>query len=268
MSPPLTPTHPGGIVAVMPDARAVARSVLAFTLVGGALLAGGLQFEAASIKPYSPSPPQVIVSNGKAKTMSNRGVRVEGNRLRARNETAKDLIEYAYDVTDYRLSGGPAWMSADAFDIDAKADGDEARTREQLMEMLRGLLEDRFKLKSHFETRDVVGIALVVDTKGTKLKPSAPDAKPSMSIASDGAGGDLATYNAWPVAGIVQLVQSMRDRPVSDRTGLTGRYDYKLALGQDASLDALQGDLGLKLQNEKLTSQVLVVDSLDRPSAN
>src|SRR5687768_1031622 len=123
---------------------------LATTLPGGAQSAG---FEVASIKPSNPNPtgplgatPMMLPALG---------------RLTAQNVTLRMLIMGAYQKQPYEIVGGPPWFNTDKFDINAVAEN-KAATTDQLLGMLQTLLADRFKLKTHIETRDVPIYALVL----------------------------------------------------------------------------------------------------------
>src|SRR5215470_19100119 len=111
-------------------------------------------FEAASVKPNTDS--RAIVR-----------VATFPNRLSAVNATLHMLVRYAFNVPDYRLSGGPSWMDADRFDVEGTA----GRTAEfdEVRAMTRTLLEDRFLLRSHVEQRDQPIFVLTVARRDGKL---------------------------------------------------------------------------------------------------
>ncbi len=145
---------------------------------------------------------------------------------------------------------------------------------------MESLLAERFHLKVHHETREMPVYDLVVMKGGPKFRESlAPEASPSLAM-----GGPRAWNRLQVTAGdMAQLAQHLSlfhevGRPVVDKTGLPGRYDYtaKIAAGIPSGDDpelqsifaALQNQLGLKLEPSKANIEVLVVDTAERPSAN
>jgi uncharacterized protein (TIGR03435 family) len=205
-----------------------------------------LAFEVASIKPI----PGFVNARGN----------VSGPRITLCGYALEGLIMDAYHVESWQLSGGPAWRDTGPFEIIAKAPGDASPTPVQVREMLRSLLEERFKLKVHRETKEGPIYALVVEKNGPKLKKS---------TASD------ASYSVGGPRGVVKLIfksasmnffanqiasQAQLGRPVLDGTGLAGEWDFELMFEQGAAppnsalpdlFTALQQQLGLKLESQK-----------------
>ena len=225
-------------------------------------------FEVASVKP---SPP-----NGHP-FMSP----FAGGRFRATFTRAVILIELAYHVDDYQLSGGPKWIWENRFDVEASAGRSVSLDETRLM--FQTLLADRFKLKVHRETRESTVYALVQGKKGTKLEPAGTD--PSLKR------GFLPERLSRSSARITAQKATMRDfanwlggvlsTPVSDETGLEGNYRFTLEYElPDARPDvdssatapslftALQEQLGLKLEARKGTAEILVIDHVELPSEN
>ncbi len=153
--------------------------------------------------------------------------------------------------------------------------------------MFQTLLGERFKLKFHLDTKSTRGYSLVVAKNGPKLTKSAPDAESSMRLAATSFAE--MTVSKWTMAQLVfQLLSLMAGHaeggsvvpvPVVNATGIAGSYDFKLKWADDQDLNAdpnlpslftaLQEQLGLKLEPQKKASvQVLVVDSVERPSGN
>lgn len=176
-----------------------------------------------------------------------------GGRFEVLNNTLRSLVAYAFgvDMTRQRLQivGGPPWLDRDAFDIDAIAPGG-AITPAQARDMLRALLEDRFKLKAHRETREVAAYDLVLDRDDRRLgprlrastidcaarfaarrggppppPPAGPTQRPECGLRQTAArfGGDAVSMNQLASALAVPA-----GRIVLDRTGLTGYYDADL----------------------------------------
>jgi len=212
----------------------------------------------------------------------------------ARNHVLKTLVAAAYNLNPNAISGGPAWVDSDHYDILAKAPGAVRPNLEQQMSMLRNLLSERFKLRFHREQKQLPYFALTIAKNGPKLKSStlSPDASPE--------GPPPLVFRAFPqlirlpgrYATMAELASVMQravlDRPVVDKTGLSGRYDFDLEWAPDASqfdgafgkqtnpddsakpglFTAIQEQLGLKLEPTKGAIETLVIDRADRPSAN
>jgi len=209
------------------------------------------------------------------------GINVSGSRLTATNNSVLSLITYAYSMKLYQVTGGPGWVSdyaSSAWDIAAKAEGDSPLTQERAQQMMQTLLADRFKLTFHREMRETPVYALVVAGKGgPTLKKSEPDAASTMYIS--GKWTERMTATKWTMEQLAANISNSGDRPVLDRTGLTGTYDFTLewnpAYGTpnpdpDAPsiFTALQEQLGLKLEPQKAPVEVFAIDHAEKPSEN
>jgi uncharacterized protein (TIGR03435 family) len=199
-----------------------------------------------------------------------------------------DLVSWAYNVKVWQVAGGPDWAgiqkdrttldpAARRFDIIGKAAGDEPRSMDEFRQMLQALLTDRFHLVVHHESREMPVYALVTDKKGPKVHESGPDAKGFLAMNGGGkitsSGGTMTMLSNWfsNANGV--------DRPVVDRTSLTGKYDFTLewsnplaggnADSTAASIfTAVQEQLGLKLEPRRAPIDVLVIDHAELPSEN
>jgi uncharacterized protein (TIGR03435 family) len=214
--------------------------------------------------------------------------------FRAINVPMKMLLQFAFGLPETRIIGGPDWLSSIKFDVDAKADssidarmstlsGDDARQEKQ--KMVRALLADRFKLIDHMETRELPIYILAPAKGGSKLQPSKSNGTTvdSWNNKIDVRGGDNT------VALLAEELSKRLGRVVIDKTGIQGRYDILLNWTPDdgaagplnggggisAAADsgpsiftAIQEQLGLKLESQKGPVEVLVIDSVDMPSAN
>ena len=215
---------------------------------------------------------------------------MEGDhRFIGKNFTLKLLIAAAYDLNPVEISGGPEWVGSEHFDIVALTPGDVRPTRMEQMTMLRGLLTERFRLAFHREAKEFSIYELQVAKGGAKLKASAAAADVPPVV---GPGVVYPQKIVMPgrnasMADLVAVMQrAILDRPVVDKTGLTGRYDFDLVWAPDetqfgggvpvASADApspplftaMQEELGLKLEATRGMVQALVVDKVERPSAD
>jgi len=254
------------------------------SLPGGALMAAQTsakpqapstpQFEVASIKPASPSaPPPGRLTRIEAIIGTSPGL------LTARSATLKELIVGAYSLERYQVAAGPEWIESARFEVQGKAAG--AASRQQLLLMLRPLLADRFKLAFHRETKEMAVYALTVAKDGPKFQTSKawPESKPHPlnHLGYDVDMAWLATY----------LTHLGSDMPVIDKTGLAGKYDLDLDMGRiaaaastdaggtpgmgamfQATVNAVEDQLGLKLVRTKAPLDIFVVDHAERPSKN
>jgi bla regulator protein blaR1 len=213
--------------------------------------------------------------------------------LEVTNGTLKGIIQMAYDVPDFQISGGPGWINSERFNISAKAAGpDSADPRERIQNtrrMLQALLAERFQLQVHRETREIPQYALVIGKNGARLTgAAAPDSETRGSGIRAGCGQMTGTRAT--MANLAFALTRQMGRPVMDRTGLGGRYDFQVewapdtgcagppaAPGSDAQPDvtdrpsiftALQERLGLKLEAVKGPVEVVVIDRVERPAAN
>jgi uncharacterized protein (TIGR03435 family) len=188
------------------------------------------------------------------------------------NQTLKRLIERAYNVKPLQVTG-PGWMEDVPFDIAAKYPPD-TRNEDRLV-MLRTLLEDRFKLAVHRESKDMPGYALVVAKSGFKLKPVEPSGGSDTS--SDGGRVRTLTAKKTSMAQLADLVARNLGDFVVDKTGLGGVYDFELRWANDdqnpdatdidgvpSLFSALQEALGLRLQAQKVPVEIVVVDHVER----
>jgi uncharacterized protein (TIGR03435 family) len=205
------------------------------------------------------------------------GISFSGPRAIVSAMSLANLIEYAYDLKSYQISGGPAWAASARWDIAAKAEGDGILVREQARRMIQALLADRCQVKFHRERRELPAYLLVVAGKSApKLKESAPDAVSLLRM--DGNRSARITVTKGNMEQLVGELSGNLDRPVLDQTGLAGNYDYTLewapdyAAAEDTNapsiFTALQEQLGLKLEPRKASIDVLVIDHAAKPSEN
>jgi uncharacterized protein (TIGR03435 family) len=190
------------------------------------------------------------------------------------NLTLHRLIERAYNLKPPQVSG-PDWLDTVRVDIAAKYPGDAKDSDRALM--LRTLIEDRFKLAAHRETREMPGYALVVAKGGFKLKPVDTDDDDTQHQ-----GGRVQSLAAKGVSMtlLADLVSRYMNAVVIDQTGLGGVYNFELRwVADDANSDrtediptlpiALEETLGVRLRAQKVPLEVLVVDRMERvPIAN
>jgi uncharacterized protein (TIGR03435 family) len=240
-------------------------TVLGVCLGAAAIACAQASFEVASIKPH----PGVI-------TMS-ADPWVKGDRVESTASTLRDLITSAYRVRYDQLEGGPAWIATEHYDLQAKVPGNREATMDEVRPMLQTLLAERFHLRIRHETREVAMFALVVAKGGPKFKESA-DAEQRMGrITGTNTGMQMTIAKGTMAELATRLSGNGAGRPVTDRTGLKGRYTFELRwTNRDPEPDsdirtlftALQEQLGLKLEPIKGPGEILVIESAEKPSAN
>jgi uncharacterized protein (TIGR03435 family) len=221
-----------------------------------------LEFEVASIKPADPNGPV-------QSSFSMRGGRFEAlSNLRM-------LIQFAYDVRNHQISGGPSWMDSLKFAIEAKPDSatplPSGALTPECRAMVQSLLEDRFKLALHRETREQPIYYLSVARGGSHLKPAEKETGVGM-------GEKLISSAGAPIATLADMLAAVAGRSVIDKTGLEGFYEFRLEWTPDDTpadlatgpslFTAIQEQLGLRLESAKGPVEVLVIDHAERPDAN
>jgi uncharacterized protein (TIGR03435 family) len=232
-----------------------------------------------------------------------------GDRFVATNIPLRGLLNFAYAppagvLLSSQIVGGPEWTNTMRFDIEAKMDVSAgAIPRAEIQLMLLALLEDRFQLKAHRETRELPVFDLVVARGGLRIKESDDQSSPSggfiqydstgqqnsplprgaMRI-SGGAADTTLTAMAVPISKLVALLQSQADRIIIDKTNVARLFDIRLRYSRelragllDESSLTLSGppsfftaieDLGLKLEPSKAMLDVVVIDSVQKPKQN
>jgi uncharacterized protein (TIGR03435 family) len=244
------------------------KAIAAVMLLSTLQLRAQPAFEVASIRPHKGQ--YTVV-----------GVHISGPKVTIEAYGLLGLIMDAYQLNESsQVSGGPSWMSADSvrFDIAAVAPGERAPSGEDVRLMLQTLLADRFQLKVHREKKETPVYALVIAKNGPKLKESAPDEE--SSVRTGGVRTAEITLANVTTERLAIQISSGLDRPVVDKTGLKGHYDVKLNWipefagppppGSDgvSLFTALQEQLGLKLEPQKASIEILVIDHAEKPSEN
>ncbi len=232
-------------------------------------------FEVATIKQVDPG-----AKDGRYLRMENE------HRFIAKNYTVKLLLAAAYDLSPRAISGGPGWMEADHYTIEAVTPGSVRPGRDEQMAMLRQLISERFQLKFVREPKEFSIYVLTVAKSGPKLKATA-DASQQTNVVSTVYPDRivLPARNASMRDFCLMMQRAIFDRPVVDRTRLTEKYDFNLEWTPDETqfggempvnekatspplFVALQEQLGLRLEPVKGIIDAIVVTKLERPEAN
>jgi uncharacterized protein (TIGR03435 family) len=238
-----------------------------------------------------------------------------GGRLTA-SAPVRMLIQNAFALQAFQIVGGPQWIDSDRFQVDAAAAGNPPG--DQLLRMLQPLLEDRFQLLTHRQTRELPVLALVAARRGPKLPQPKEGAcaDPASNAQPEWSGGRMAVpgqgSTTLPPCGavrvslqpsgarlqggkvsmaeLVRTLSMITGQPVRDRTGIAASFDLQLDFLPDANTPALpppppnaaasqdpnsaslvtaiQEQLGLRLEPSKGPVEVLVIDRIERPTAN
>jgi uncharacterized protein (TIGR03435 family) len=191
--------------------------------------------------------------------------------MEMRNTTLITLVRSAYDLNEFQVSGGPKWADTERFIVNVKYPA--TSTREQRDQMMRKMLADRFKLEFHRETRTLSEYALVVAKGGPKIVTTKED-EPTRGNTSQ--GPRMIKAAGLTVERLAQMLISVVEAPVIDKTGLTGEYTVNLKFaplnaGLEETLPSIFTviqELGLKLEPTKGAVEVLVIDKAELPTAN
>jgi uncharacterized protein (TIGR03435 family) len=258
----------------------------------------GQSFEAVSVRPAAPA------ADGRVRASMRGGPDTsDPGRIIFTGVTLLSVILRGYDVKPYQATG-PDWLSSERYDITANIPA--GATQEQFHLMLQGLLRERFRLALHREIKPLRGYELVRGKTKLKLKPSTengPNVEPTEAPQSDANGFprlsapglivmegvrgsaviSFLTARAQPIAALVERLSREFRLPVTDQTGLTGKFDFTLEFAPQAPgalphetpdeapnlISAIPQQLGLKLEPKKIPVDVLIIDSADKiPTQN
>ena len=236
-----------------------------------------LEFEVASIRPVAPQEARVDI-----------GMHIDGSQVRFNFLSVRECMRIAWQMKDYQILG-PDWVASDRFNISAKLPAGNA-TADQINEMLRNLITDRFKLTYHMDKRDVAVYALLPGKDGLKLKETAPDAagddaapKKGLNVSASGSAagvyvdfGNGSYYNfadnklvghKLTMNLIVDTLSRYMDKPVVDMTGApaTTYYDFSFQITADdyrTMLIRTALKAGVTLPPEAVRLADLPIDSL------
>jgi len=227
--------------------------------------------EVATIRPTDPS-------------TTDDSIGIHGRHFSVQDKTVEFLLTFAYGLQKQQVLGAPGWLSSDRYDVEGVPDVEGQPSVKQMQSLVRKLLADRFNLKFHWDKKEMSVYAITVAKAGPKMTKSLgdPNGLPNENGGRD-ANGRVDRYSNVSMQDFAFILQFFLDRPVVDQTGLAGRYDFVLRwLPNDASVasladpgtaspgifTAVEEELGLKLEPVRAPADVMVIDRVDRPSAN
>jgi uncharacterized protein (TIGR03435 family) len=222
-----------------------------------------------------------------------KGIGFQGTHFRTINFDVNDMIAVAYGLHAKQIIAAPDWLGTDLFDIDGVPGVPGRPNIKQQGLMLQKLLADRFALKFHHEQRELSVYAIQVGAGGPKMKVTASGPNDQQGFGFRGLG-DLIVINMSMKEFATWMQSSVMDKPVVDQTGLTAKYDFTLKWTPDDSqfaqfrgavtapppaagdnpnappslYTAMQEQLGLKFSATKAMDDVIVIDHVEKPSAN
>ncbi|HEY1743871.1 MAG TPA: TIGR03435 family protein [Granulicella sp.] len=234
------------------------------------------KFDVVTVKPSDPNRP------GKLFT-------IRGRQVLTINTTVNDLITFAYSLQTKEILNAPAWMD-EKYDVDGVPDVEGQPNIQQMRLLIQDALVERFGLKFHTEQREMTAYVLSVGKGAPKLTVTADRPNSPGNFIFRGLG-QLMVTNSTMKDFCHGMQEAVMDKPVVDQTGLTDRYDFNLNWTPDQSqfasfgahipqpnpddpnappslFTALQEQLGLKMETTKAKVDVMVVDHIDKPSAN
>ena len=250
-------------------------------------------FEVTSVKANVSG--TVVLPDGRVATGTNVGS--AGGRFTAQNASLHTLVSMAYGIQEFRISGGPRWMRTSRFNIEAKAPA--AVDERVMMLMLRSLLADRFTVSLHRELKEMPAHVLLLSRKGPRpQQSSSPESRPiRIGLSGSQANPESPRFQLRGDASMEQLAAFLANvmrNPVIDATGLAGVFDINIEFAsetfgkklkggeRDASVgvappleapdselaDALQIQMGLRLETQRRPIETLVIDGASLPSEN
>jgi uncharacterized protein (TIGR03435 family) len=232
-------------------------------------------FEVATIKPNNSGNP-------------GKGFTVRGREILTINTSLADLLTFAYNIHLRQIVNGPSWMENDKYDITGRPQAEGVPNDRQIRAMIKNLVIERFKLTVHTDSKELPAYVLTVVSSGPKLteNTSNPNGLPGLGF---GAPGRMRVVNAT-MGDFASVMQgTVLDRPVVDKTGLKGRYDFTLNWTPDEGqfrgipippqpkddpnappglFTAIQEQIGIKMDRTNAPVEVIVIDKVDKPTDN
>ncbi|HXE08652.1 MAG TPA: TIGR03435 family protein [Acidobacteriaceae bacterium] len=210
------------------------------------------------------------------------GYRISGRRqIQLLRQTAEAMLIVGYGVHKKQIENAPDWVRTQEWDVKGETDLVGEPNAQQTRSLVRKLLQERFGLVLHTEQQEMPVYGLTLAKGGMKLKASDGDPKALANEYEHQSGGEaMLKFQNAPLSLLITMLDFRADKPVVDKTGLTGRYDFALRYTTDETrvspdanaapglFTAMEEQLGLKLEPVKAMADVLVVDRIERPTAN
>jgi uncharacterized protein (TIGR03435 family) len=214
-------------------------------------------------------------------TSNAQSMSMKGTQFVIVNRTVEGMLLFAYGGHKKQIVGAPSWIATERWDVRGVPDVPGSPSLKQAQSLTRKLLEERFGLKVHREIKELPVYAIMVAKGGEKMARSAgdPNGTPDENERSSSSQVTMRMTN-MSMGEFAPDLGYFLDRPAVDQTGLVGRYDFQLIWTADESraptdgtappglFTAIQEQIGLKLEPVKAQIDVLVVDAVERPSAN
>ena len=235
-----------------------------------------MTFEVATIKPADP-----------ARAGVGPGITMKPPDVVTFNTTLGYLMGFAYDMHARQIVGGAPWVDSEKYDIVGRPQAAGVPSLLQFRALLRNLIEERFQLKTHREKRNLPAYALLVGGSGPKSM-TRNDTNPNGPPGAGGKGLGVMVFSNSTMADFATVMQgNILDRPVVDRTGLQGRFNFTLSWTPDESqyrqaglqvppapadaklpglFTAIQEQLGLRLESVTEPVEVIVIDGAEKPT--
>lgn len=258
--------------------------------------------ETAWAIPEAPAPPKMMAADAdpafevttikpnNTGATSIQQLTVQGRNFKTRASSLSDLIGFAYQMQAKQIMGGPQWIDTERYDVDGVPDKEGTPNADQLRVMVQKLLAERFQLTFHHDKREMAAFVLTPGKTGPKLTPTQMKGPlPGMGMSPGKGGLSMSMMNATTNDFTSFLQALVLDRSVVDQTGIAGRYDFQMTFTADETqfnghapklppdssveaapslFDAVQQQLGLKLESKKAPVDTLVIDKVQKPSAN
>lgn len=239
----------------------------------GGMMAKGADpgWEAATVKPTDPND-------------ATSHINIQGRRVMIEGEPVQTMLKFAYGVQgSSQIVNAPDWTKTERWDVSGVPDIPGKPNLPQFQSMMRKLLEERFGLTLHHEQREMSVFALTVAKGGPKGMEKSLNQSLGPGNNGNGTGGiETHHYTNTAMPDLALMLMVYGDRPIVDRTGLAGRYDFDLRWMRDEMaatvsavkdtppglFTALQEQLGLRLEATKAPADVVVIDKVERPAAN
>jgi len=247
------------------------------TIAALTLATGGLFAQTPCSPPVFDSFEVATIKLTPADWVRGRFIRMQtAHQLQVKNHSLRLLIAAAYNLSLRAVIGGPAWVDSEHYDILGETPCEVRPNLDQQMAMLRRLMVERYKLTFHRQQKELSIYTLTVDKSGAKMKASDPANDPFAIPLQPLRNGRL-TGKRVSMAHLAWYLSTQLDRPIVDRTGLTGFYDFDLTVALPATapdpdrppvFENLREQLGLRLEGSKGMVDVYVIDHIERPMAN